>query len=141
MVAYASAGELRVERDDGTRRSAAIAGPLTGPVGLGVDATGDRIAVATGEKLWVHAGERPARALEGGLFRSNRLVFGPDWLMAHESPGTLLVWDLSTGTRLGVFRPADAVETGEINMFVGKDFVVTVRHGQGIDLAASRRDR
>jgi len=34
----------------------------------------------------------------------------------------------------------DAVETGEINMFVGTDFVVTVRHGQGIDLAASRRD-
>ena len=34
----------------------------------------------------------------------------------------------------------DAVETGEINVFVGKDFVVTVRHGQGIDLAASRRD-
>jgi magnesium transporter len=34
----------------------------------------------------------------------------------------------------------DAVETGEINMFVGKDFVVTVRHGEGIDLAASRRD-
>ena len=34
----------------------------------------------------------------------------------------------------------DAVETGEINMFVGTDFVVTVRHGQGIDLADSRRD-
>ena len=34
----------------------------------------------------------------------------------------------------------DAVETGEINMFVGKDFVVTVRHGEGIDLADSRRD-
>ena len=34
----------------------------------------------------------------------------------------------------------DAVETGEINMFVGRDFVVTVRHGQGIDLAGSRRD-
>jgi magnesium transporter len=34
----------------------------------------------------------------------------------------------------------DAVETGEINMFVGPDFVVTVRHGEGIDLAASRRD-
>ena len=34
----------------------------------------------------------------------------------------------------------DAVETGEINMFVGPDFVVTVRHGQGIDLAGSRRD-
>ncbi len=34
----------------------------------------------------------------------------------------------------------DAVETGEINIFVGKDFVVTVRHGKGIDIAASRRD-
>ncbi|GAB3039615.1 magnesium transport protein CorA [Nocardioides flavus (ex Wang et al. 2016)] len=34
----------------------------------------------------------------------------------------------------------DAVETGEINMFVGADFVVTVRHGEGIDLADSRRD-
>ena len=34
----------------------------------------------------------------------------------------------------------DAVETGEINLFVGRDFVVTVRHGQGIDLAMARRD-
>lgn len=34
----------------------------------------------------------------------------------------------------------DAVETGEINVFVGPDFVVTVRHGEGIDLATSRRD-
>ena len=34
----------------------------------------------------------------------------------------------------------DAVETGEINVFIGSDFVVTVRHGEGIDLAESRRD-
>jgi magnesium transporter len=34
----------------------------------------------------------------------------------------------------------DAVETGEINVFVGPDFVVTVRHGEGINLATSRRD-
>ena len=34
----------------------------------------------------------------------------------------------------------DAVETGEINMFVGPDFVVTVRHGEGIHLGTSRRD-
>ncbi|WP_210503755.1 magnesium/cobalt transporter CorA [Nocardioides xinjiangensis] len=34
----------------------------------------------------------------------------------------------------------DAVETGEINLFVGDDFVVTVRHGEGIDLASARRD-
>jgi len=32
----------------------------------------------------------------------------------------------------------DAVETGEINMFVGRDFVVTVRHGQGSELASAR---
>jgi magnesium transporter len=34
----------------------------------------------------------------------------------------------------------DAVETGEINLFIGPDFVVTVRHGQGIDLGTARRD-
>ncbi len=32
----------------------------------------------------------------------------------------------------------DAVETGEINMFVGTDFVVTVRHGQGGGLHEAR---
>ncbi len=32
----------------------------------------------------------------------------------------------------------DAVETGEINMFVGADFVVTVRHGQGSQLQDAR---
>jgi len=34
----------------------------------------------------------------------------------------------------------DAVETGEINMFVGSDFVITVRHGQGSELHTARRD-
>ena len=33
----------------------------------------------------------------------------------------------------------DAVETGEINMFVGHDFVVTVRHGSGAQLQDARR--
>ncbi|MGZ4465487.1 MAG: magnesium/cobalt transporter CorA [Nocardioides sp.] len=33
----------------------------------------------------------------------------------------------------------DAVETGEINMFVGEDFIVTVRHGQGSELHSARR--
>jgi magnesium transporter len=32
----------------------------------------------------------------------------------------------------------DAVETGEISMFVGHDFVVTVRHGQGSQLQSAR---
>jgi magnesium transporter len=35
---------------------------------------------------------------------------------------------------------SDAVETGEINMFVGADFVVTVRHGAGSELHTARRD-
>ncbi len=33
----------------------------------------------------------------------------------------------------------DAVETGEIGLFVGHDFVVTVRHGQGSELGSARR--
>ncbi|MDX6297402.1 MAG: magnesium transporter [Nocardioidaceae bacterium] len=33
----------------------------------------------------------------------------------------------------------DAVETGEIAVFVGKDFVVTVRHGRGGELNLTRR--
>ena len=34
----------------------------------------------------------------------------------------------------------DAVETGEINVFVGPDFVVTVRHGKGTELHSARLD-
>jgi magnesium transporter len=34
----------------------------------------------------------------------------------------------------------DAVETGEINMFVGSDFVISVRHGAGSELHSARRD-
>ncbi len=33
---------------------------------------------------------------------------------------------------------ADAVETGEINVFIGRDFVVTVRHGKGAELHTAR---
>ena len=32
----------------------------------------------------------------------------------------------------------DAVETGEINIFVGSDFIVTVRHGAGSELRSAR---
>jgi magnesium transporter len=34
----------------------------------------------------------------------------------------------------------DAVETGEINMFIGSDFIITVRHGSGSELHTARRD-
>jgi magnesium transporter len=32
----------------------------------------------------------------------------------------------------------DAVETGEINLFIGRDYVITVRHGEGVELAETR---
>ena len=34
----------------------------------------------------------------------------------------------------------DAVETGEINLFVGADYVVSVRHGEGTELHTARMD-
>ncbi|TWH03921.1 magnesium transporter [Nocardioides sp. J9] len=34
----------------------------------------------------------------------------------------------------------DAVETGEINVFIGRDFVITVRHGRGSALSDARHD-
>ena len=34
----------------------------------------------------------------------------------------------------------DAVETGEINLFVGRNFVVSVRHGEGTELHSARLD-
>jgi magnesium transporter len=34
----------------------------------------------------------------------------------------------------------DAVETGEINLFLGHDFVVSVRHGEGTELSTARKD-
>jgi magnesium transporter len=34
----------------------------------------------------------------------------------------------------------DAVETGEINVFIGTDFVITVRHGRGSALSDARHD-
>jgi magnesium transporter len=34
----------------------------------------------------------------------------------------------------------DAVETGEINVFIGEDFVITVRHGRGSALSDARHD-
>jgi magnesium transporter len=34
----------------------------------------------------------------------------------------------------------DAVETGEINLFVGRNFVISVRHGEGTELHTARMD-
>ena len=63
-----------------------------------------------------------------------------DAVKAHQRPkleryGDSLFLVLKT---LWYVDEEDAVETGEISIFLGKDFVVTVRHGLGSGLAAAR---
>ena len=63
-----------------------------------------------------------------------------DAVKAHQRP-KLDVYDENlflTLKTLWYVDADDAVETGEINMFVGEDFVVTVRHGEGSELATAR---
>ncbi len=65
-----------------------------------------------------------------------------DALKAHQRPkleryddGLFLV--LKT---LWYVDEEDAVETGEINLFVGRNYVVSVRHGEGTELHGARLD-
>jgi magnesium transporter len=65
-----------------------------------------------------------------------------DALKAHQRPkleryddGLFLV--LKT---LWYVDEEDAVETGEINLFVGRNFIVSVRHGEGAELHQARLD-
>jgi magnesium transporter len=63
-----------------------------------------------------------------------------DALMAHQRPKLekyphALFLVLKT---LWYVDETDAVETGEINVFIGRDFVVTVRHGKGAELHTAR---
>ena len=64
-----------------------------------------------------------------------------DALNAHQRPkvdrydGSLFI----TLRTVWYVDEQDAVETGEINMFVGPDYVVTVRHGEGSELHTAPR--
>lgn len=63
-----------------------------------------------------------------------------DAVQAHQRPklekyGDSLFLVLKT---LWYVDEDDAVETGEINIFLGRDFVVTVRHGSGSQLRSAR---
>jgi magnesium transporter len=65
-----------------------------------------------------------------------------DALHAHQRPkleryGDALFLVLKT---LWYVDEEDAVETGEINLFVGRDYVVSVRHGAGSELHSARQD-
>jgi magnesium transporter len=65
-----------------------------------------------------------------------------DAFMAHQRPKLERYEDtlFLTVKSLWYVDANDAVETGEINMFVGSDFVITVRHGSGSELHSARRD-
>lgn len=63
-----------------------------------------------------------------------------DAVVAHQRPkleryGDMLFLTLKT---LWYVEEEDAVETGEINLFIGADYVITVRHGSGSDLRDTR---
>src|SRR3954452_160267 len=63
-----------------------------------------------------------------------------DALKAHQRP-KLERYDESlflTLKTLWYVDAQDAVETGEINLFAGRDFVITVRHGRGAELHSAR---
>ena len=65
-----------------------------------------------------------------------------DALNAHQRPKLDKYEDslFLTLRTLWYIDAQDAVETGEINMFIGERYVVTVRHGKGSELHARRID-
>ncbi len=63
-----------------------------------------------------------------------------DALKAHQRPKLERYADslFLTLKTLWYVDAEDAVETGEINLFAGSDFVITVRHGRGSELHSAR---
>jgi magnesium transporter len=115
-------------------------------VDLGID-THDLAGVraqATGNDdfVWVGLHEPDGDELEAvaGLYDLHELAV-EDAISAHQRPkveryGDSLFIVLKT---LWYVDEQDAVETGEISMFVGHKFVVTVRHGAGSGLKDARQ--
>jgi magnesium transporter len=100
---------------------------------------------ASGEDafVWVGMHEPSAEELDrvAGVFSLHPLAV-EDALKAHQRPkleryddGLFLV--LKT---LWYVDEQDAVETGEVNLFVGDNYVVSVRHGKGTELHSARLD-
>lgn len=94
-----------------------------------------------GDFVWVGLHEPSAQELEAvrGTYDLHPLAI-EDALSAHQRPkverfGDTLFVVLKT---LWYVDADDAVETGEISMFVGSSFVVTVRHGEGSSLQDAR---
>ncbi|EFG05968.1 Putative ion transport protein [Streptomyces clavuligerus] len=109
------------------------------------DDLSDALAVCRGRGdtfLWIgtHEPTEDEFALVTSEFGLHRLAV-EDALRAHQRP-KLEVYD---GSLFVVLKPVvyepegDTVTSGELMLFIGDSFVVTVRHGEGAPLAAVRR--
>lgn len=101
------------------------------------------LAVGPDDFVWVGLHEPTTEELEAvsDLYGLHRLAV-EDALRAHQRPkleryASSLFIVLKT---LWYVDEQDAVETGEINLFIGDRFVITVRHGQGAALHQARLD-
>ncbi len=102
-----------------------------------------RDAAAEGDFVWVGLHQPTEQELDQAakLFELHPLAV-EDALHAHQRPkleryDSVLFLVLKT---LWYVDERDAVETGEIQLFVGEDFVVSVRHGEGTELHTARID-
>jgi magnesium transporter len=115
---------------------------------VNVDRSEDLAAAASAVRgdegfVWVGLHEPSAEELErvASVFGLHRLAV-EDAVHAHQRPKLERYDDdlfivLKT---LWYVDATDAVETGEIALFVGDQYVVSVRHGAGAGLSATRRD-
>jgi magnesium transporter len=102
-----------------------------------------KLATEPGDFVWVglHEPSEDELATVEKEFGLHPLAV-EDAFRAHQRPkleryeGTIFL----TVKSLWYVDADDAVETGEINMFVGQDFVISVRHGAGSELHSARRD-
>lgn len=123
--------------------SALYRGGVRVAVDCGRDDLRDLRALATdpGDFVWLGLHKPSTAELSGvaGVFGLHELAV-EDAVKAHQRPKLERYDDnlfliLKT---LWYVDEEDAVETGEISMFVGSDFVVTVRHGDGSELHSAR---
>jgi magnesium transporter len=98
-------------------------------------------ATEQGDFVWVGL-YKPSEGELGDVAKSFGLhpLAVEDAIKAHQRPkleryGDSLFLTLKT---LWYVDAEDAVETGEINLFAGRDFVITVRHGRGLELHSAR---
>ncbi|MBA2561107.1 MAG: magnesium/cobalt transporter CorA [Propionibacteriales bacterium] len=117
------------------------------PLSTMTDGMASAREAATGEEggfVWIglHEPTEPEMAEVARTFDLHPLAV-EDALSAHQRPklerypGDHVFMVLKT---LWYVDERDAVETGEIAVFVGNNYVVTVRHGAGADLRLTRRD-